>query len=57
LADAEKIWKKLPVQEEFLPIQNVNVSPEALRKICDAAMEWGRRVGDETEWLGGSEGS
>jgi hypothetical protein len=24
LADAEKIWKKL-LQEEFLPIQNVNV--------------------------------
>ena len=29
---------------------------EAFRKIWDAAMEWGRRLGD-TEWLGGSEGS
>jgi hypothetical protein len=31
------------------------ISPEALRQICDAAMEWGRRLGDDTEWLGGSE--
>jgi hypothetical protein len=31
------------------------ISPEALRKICDAAREWGRRLGEDTEWLGGSE--
>ena len=31
------------------------ISPETLPKIWDAAMEWGRRLGDDTEWLGGSE--
>jgi hypothetical protein len=31
------------------------ISPEPLRKICDAAMACGRRLGDDTEWLGGSE--
>jgi hypothetical protein len=49
LADAEKIWKRLLVQEAFLPIQNVNVHvrfpPEAFRKICAAAMEWRRGLG------------
>ncbi len=32
LADAEKIWGKLLVQEEFLPIQNVNVRIRFSRK-------------------------
>jgi hypothetical protein len=34
LADAEKIWRKVPVQEEFLPIQNVNVHVRFPQKRC-----------------------
>jgi hypothetical protein len=34
LTDAEKIWGKLRVEEEFLPIQNVNVHVRFPQKRC-----------------------